>query len=231
MRMEFQMTDFYKLTISRLNIGIDDTVLVVCGGEYDRNVLFEHGLRNVVISNLAPHDSQIDYAPYSWERIDAESINLPDRSRDWVIVNAGLHHCGSPHKAMCEMLRVAKKGIVVLEARDSALMRVAVLLGLSVDFELEPAILTNGRSGGYRDGPIPNYIYRWTEREVEKTATSFEPAEVLDFTFFYGLTLPLQRISMSTNHVKVFVVHLIRLTSFLFKAFLPKQGNNFAFVV
>ncbi len=82
MRREFQLTDFYELTISRLNIGIDDTVLVVCGGEYDRNVLFEHGLRNVVISNLAPHDSHIDYAPYPWERIDAENISLPDRSRD-----------------------------------------------------------------------------------------------------------------------------------------------------
>lgn len=132
---------------------------------------------------------------------------------------------------MCEMLRVAKKGIVVLEARDSFLMRLAVRLGLSVDFELEPAIVTDGRSGGYRDGPIPNYIYRWTEREVEKTATSFEPAEIFEFSFFYGLTLPLQRISMSTNHVKVFAVHVIRLTSLLFKAFLPAQGNNFAFVV
>ncbi len=29
--------------------------------------------------------------------------------------------------------------------------------------------------GGMRDGPIPNYIYRWTGHEVEKSVASYHP--------------------------------------------------------
>ncbi len=53
------------------------------------------------------------------------------------MVHAGLHHCGSPHRALLEMYRVARKAAVVFEARDSLMMRSAVALGFTNDFELE----------------------------------------------------------------------------------------------
>lgn len=191
----------YSSVIGRLvaegKLAEQDSVLVVCGGTYDRNVFHGFGIENVVISNLDHHGGVSDYLPYKWERQDAESIDHADGSVDWVVVHAGLHHCASPHKALCEMLRVACKGVVVIEARDSLLMKTAIKLGLVQDYEIQPALLSKGTAGGYRNTAIPNYVYRWTEWEVKKTTWSFEPHCEQEFDFHYGWALRTEDIRMS----------------------------------
>ena len=37
---------------------------------------------------------------------------------------------------------------------------------------------------------MPNYIYRWNEREFEKTLRSLDPTGPNRFDFFYELVLP-----------------------------------------
>jgi ubiquinone/menaquinone biosynthesis C-methylase UbiE len=54
---------------------------------------------------------------------DAESRTFDDDSSDYVIAHAVLHHWNSPHRALIEMYRVARKGAIGIEARDSVLMR------------------------------------------------------------------------------------------------------------
>jgi SAM-dependent methyltransferase len=226
--------DFYSDVLSRVGIAHDASVLVICGGPYDRQTFFEQGFTAVTISNLDHHDRvESNYAPYTWVRQDAENLTFADDAYDWVVVNAGLHHCGSPHRALCEMLRVARKGVLVLEARDSFLMRIAVRLGLTVQHELEPTALSGASSktsfGGYRNGFIPNYIYRWTERDVEKTVNSFLPQYQHTCQFFYGLRLPLQRLAMSKNQLIHISIHVVGALAWLFRTVMPKQGNLFAF--
>ena len=189
--------DFYLEVAKSIGFKPDDSVVVICGGPYDRTVMKTCGLSNVVITNVDHHGGETDLSPYSWEYQDAEAMTCADDSADWVAVHAGLHHCASPHKALCEMLRVARKGVLVIEARDSLLMRLAQRLGMTPRFELEPALLTGGKWGGYRNTKLPNYIYRWTEREFEKTVTSFAPQYVFDFSYRYGYRLPLQRLEMA----------------------------------
>ena len=48
---------------------------------------------------------------------------------------------------VCEMFRVTRQGILCIEARDSLLMRLAVRVGLTAEFELESAFLTEGGVG------------------------------------------------------------------------------------
>jgi ubiquinone/menaquinone biosynthesis C-methylase UbiE len=164
--------NFYAETLCSLKakelLLSDDNVLVVAGGSHDRTSLLEAGFNKVVISNLDYHAGEVDYSPFQWTRLDAERIELSDDSFDWVIIHAGLHHLGVPAQGVCEMFRVCRKGIVCFEARDSLAMRLAVKVSLSSEYELESAFLSDGLSGGYRNGPIPNYVYRWTEREFEK---------------------------------------------------------------
>jgi SAM-dependent methyltransferase len=222
--------DFYLETAKSIGIGRKDSALVICGGPYDRNVMRECGLIDAVVSNVDHHGGETDLSPFTWEYQDAEAITRADESADWVIVHAGLHHCGSPHKALCEMLRVAKKGVLVIEARDSLLMRLSQRLGLTPRFELEPALLTGGSWGGYRNTKLPNYIYRWTEREFEKTVTSFAPQHVYDFSYRYGYRLPLQRLAMSKSPFKRVAVKLVSLVSALFETIMPRQGNCFAMI-
>ena len=82
------------------------------------------------------------------------------------------------------MYRVCINGVIAIEARDSLLMRVAVRFGFSSKYELEAVVAQGGRSGGLENGPIPNYIYRWTEREFKKTIRSCDPVS------YTHLTLP-----------------------------------------
>jgi ubiquinone/menaquinone biosynthesis C-methylase UbiE len=226
-----QGMDFYLDTLKKVGVKDDETVLVVCGGAYDQATLEKAGIRNAVISNVAPHDGVHSYGNFPWEYQDAERLTREDGSFDWVIVHAGLHHCASPHQAFCEMLRVARKGVVVLEARDSFVLRVAERFGFVPVFELEPALLNGGKGGGYRDTPIPNYIYRWTEREVEKTVASYDPAYKHAIEYHYAWRLPVERMTMAKSFIVRSVFRVVGLVKPLFDTFAPRQGNCFGIVV
>lgn len=224
--------DFYATVLSRSNLDTDASILVVCGGAYDRDALLQSGCKNVTISNLGAAD---DCAPYQWLNLDAEDLALADKSFDWVIVHGGLHHCASPHKALCEMLRVSRFGIIAIEARDSFLVRAAVKMGLTSNYEIEPAALSGASAatstGGLRNGFIPNYIYRWTEREVHKTVASYLPQYQHKFEFLYGLLIPVRRAAMVRNPVKRAAIMALCLIASVIEIVAPRQGNRFAFKV
>ena len=227
--------NFYSKTIGdllgRKKLSQTDSILVVCAGDTDRKTFLEHGFTDVVISNLDYHRGVEDYAPYGWKYIDAEKIELADCSFDWVVVHAGLHHCGSPHAAMCEMFRVARKGIVVFEARDSLLMKLSVWFGFVPSYELEPVVLSDGKCGGLRNTGTPNFIYRWTELEVEKTINSFSPEYEHEFDYFYGYRVPLQRLAMSSSKLKKMAAVGFKLVLPVVELLLRRQGNLFGFAI
>ncbi len=229
LRMNFYVESLRSL-IARNILFSDDSVLVLAGGSHDRASLLEAGFSNVVISNLEYHAGQTEYAPYPWMRLDAEKLEIDDDSYDWVIIHAGLHHLAVPAQGVCEMFRVCRKGILCFEARDSLAMRIAVKVTLSSDYELEPAFLSGGLTGGYRNGPIPNYIYRWTEREFEKVVKSFYPAFQLDFHYFYGLSVSLQRFEMGRSPLRRFIGRFLHSISTIFPQIFPRQGNQFGMV-
>lgn len=207
-----------------------DTVLVVAGGKYDVATMVETGLQNVTISNLSYHDGHSDYTPYEWRRLDAERLELEDESYDWVVVHAGLHHLAVPAQGVSEMFRVARKGIVCFEARDSMLMKLAILCGLTSEYELEPAFLTDGAVGGHRDGPLPNYVYRWTEREFEKVVNSYAPAYQHKFFYHYGFAVPTQRFAMARRGLLRLLGRIIIGLTTVAEWVIPSQGNQFAMV-
>src|SRR5260370_450162 len=90
--------------------------------------------------------------------LDAENIALPDNSYPVVFAHAVLHHCRSPHKAIGEMVRVARQHVFFLEPNDSWAVRMLVRLGYSFPYELAAVAAHEYLHGGMRDGPIPNYI-------------------------------------------------------------------------
>jgi SAM-dependent methyltransferase len=208
-----------------------DAVLVLAGGNFDRQSMLDAQLRNVTISNLEYHAGHSDYSPFPWARLDAEMLDISDDSYDWAVIHAGLHHLAVPAKGICEMLRVARKGIVCFEARDSVLMKLAVRFGITTDYELDSAHLTGGAVGGYRNGPIPNYIYRWTEREFEKVVNSYAPSHLHDFFYYYGLRVPSQRFAMERSVVYRSIGKAIDMAGDVLETVVPKQGNQFAFGV
>lgn len=211
------------------DLSATDKIIVLCGGSHDARVLEALGFSDVVITNL---DERYDgyCEPFAWRRLDAEETGLEPDSFDWAFVHAGLHHCASPHRAFLEMIRIARKGALVVEARDSLLMRIAVRAGMAPEYELEAVVLEGGETGGLRNGPVPNYIYRWTEREVRKAVEAAYPGLANDVRFFYGLRLPDLRMAMAGG-VKHMAYRAASLGVRLFHRLFPSQGNEFAFAL
>jgi SAM-dependent methyltransferase len=218
-----------KALLADGTIARTDRVVVFCGGSLDARLLAHIGMSNVVITNL---DERYDgyCAPFEWQHVDAENASLADESFDWAIVHMGLHHCASPHRAFLEMARVARKGAIAFEARDSMLMRFAIRLKLVPNYEIYAVALEGGQTGGLRNGPVPNFIYRWTEREVVKMLESAGPGRVNDVRFFYGLRLPDDRLRMSNWIVRVAYGIARPIASLIFRL-APRQGNEFAFAL
>jgi SAM-dependent methyltransferase len=142
-----------------------EPVLVLGGAQEDQEILTACGFDQIVLSNLNACGTVLD----------AEDISLPDDSYPVVFAHAVLHHCRSPHKALGEMVRVSQKHVFFLEPNDSWFLRLLVRFRISFPYEIA-AVVDNGYTrGGMRNGPIPNYIYRLTGREVEKSVSAYQP--------------------------------------------------------
>ena len=194
------VTGFYVNVLNKListgAISKSDSVLIVCGGPLDERVMTQVGFKDFTVTNLD--------AGIANHRQDAENLTYENNSFDVAIVHAGLHHCHSPHRALLEMYRVARKCAVAFESRDSLMMRAAVRLGLTMDYELS-AISADGKSGGGADTGVPN--------------------------FFYDLRIPIQRFTRAGNHAFRIVGLVIEPMSKLFAKLWPKQCNEFAFAI
>ena len=208
----------------------DMSVLVVCGTVKDKSIFEEVGFTNVTISNLDTRTAGEEFLPYAWSYQDAEALTYPDQHFDFVLVNAGLHHCQSPHRGLLEMYRVARRVILIIEARESLLMRLALKTGLAEQYEVCNVVTEGLGHGGVRNTLIPNYVYRWTEREVEKTIASYAPHVKHQISFFYDLRFPF--VTLVDRH-PIFMLTSIALYPFarLTGKIFPRQSNLFAFCI
>ena len=98
------------------------------------------------------------------------------------------------------MYRVSKKGVLIIESNVSLIVRTAVKLNFAEEFEISAV---KSGSTGVDDTNIPNYIYRWTEREIYKLINSYKPNIIHKINFQY------------TNHLR-----LTGLKSFIIKIIL-----------
>jgi SAM-dependent methyltransferase len=166
--------------VSRAEISKSGSVLVIGGMQEDADVLRRCGFTNITLSNIesAPHDSASQHnLPIM--AIDAECIDLPNGSYDTIFVHEVIHHCRSPHRALCEMLRVARRHVIMMEPNDSAFMRLLCRLRFSFPYEVFAVVDNDYICGGVRNSDVPNFIFRWNRHEVYKTTSSF----LAEYTF------------------------------------------------
>ena len=213
---------FYERALRELiedgHVERDWRVLVVAGGEVDRAALASAGFTDVTVTNLSEDGD---------ERQDAEALSYADDTFDFAVISAALHHCASPHRALLELYRVGRRGLLALEARDSALMRAAQRIGVVDEYELTAVADNAFSSGGVRNTAVPNFVYRWTEREVEKTIASAHPERRHRFVYFRELELPVSVLELSGKARWRLAAAPLRLVTKVF----PGQANLFAFAV
>jgi ubiquinone/menaquinone biosynthesis C-methylase UbiE len=221
---------FYKDIINEMINNKDATILVIGGGENDKIVFIENGFINVTISNIDERQDDNEYYPYKHSYQNAENLSYSNSEFDYVTAHATLHHFSSPHRGLIEMYRVAKKGVIVIESRDSWFMRLLIRFNITPAFETAAVYDNNCKYGGVNNTCIPNYIYRWTEQEVEKTIKSYAPYVRHKFSYRYGLDEP-SATKRSKSFFKKIIINIMSPLYRLMVKIFPKQQNLFAFVI
>ncbi len=206
-------------------------ILVCAAGSNDRDVYQELGYRRVTMANLDPRMNTADVAPYSWSHQDTHNLTFADDSFDYAVTHASLHHCRSPHRALLEMYRVARIGVLVFEARDSFTMRLIERLHITQTYEHAAVYYNDCRFGGVDGTQIPNFVYRWTEREIEKTIHSYNPVAPHRFEYRYDFLFPLLAKLERGARLKRLGVRAALLPYLLYVKLFPRQRNRFCFYV
>ncbi len=227
--------DFYEEVVRDLQqAGVLSTrmeVLVLCGGEVDKVVLQRCGFDRVVISNVDDRPKPQQFAPFEWRHEDAERLSFADESFDFCIVHSGLHHCYSPHRALLEMYRVARKGLLLFEPYDNLVTRLGVRLNFGQEYEHASVCANKCHHGGVGNSEIPNYVYRFTEQEIIKTINCNAPYAKHDIRFFHRLQVPWTQLRLRRNKARYYLLRLAQPVLKLLEFCAPKQSNNFAALV
>ena len=222
---------FYSNVVEELIKSKTDTILICGAGSCDKCVFENLGYLDVTISNLDTRAKQEDYLPYKWSFQNAESLSFDDQSFDYVVIHAAIHHASNPHKVLTEMYRVAKKGVLAFESRDSLLMRYMEKFKLTQIYEHSAVYYNDCEYGGVNNTEIPNFVYRWTEREIEKTIQAYAPYCEHNYIYRYSMTFPSTTMLEKKSNYKI--LFLISLQPFyrLFVRIFKKQQNLFAFFI
>lgn len=221
---------FYRRTVSKWIPDRSASILVVAGGTSDRDVFHELGFSAVVISNIDRDARATDVAPYSWSQQNAEALGYRDGEFDYVVVHAGLHHCRSPHRGLLEMYRVAGKAVIAFEPPDNLLVRIMQRIRLAQVYEYTAVRCNEGRCGGADNSDIPNYIYRWTEHEIEQVIGSYAPCTRHRYQYAYDSDEPTREF-IAESASKRALVGLAKPAYRLWSWCFPTQQNLFAFMI
>jgi len=220
--------EFYQYNILKF-LEKDSKVLIV-GAGLDDFLLFEKNkFKNFVCSNFG--GKEIDGKKF--KRIDINKIAEIDKSYDYVVAHACIHHCSKPHNGILEMYRVAKKGILVIESRDSLMMKIMTKLKFAEEYEI--SAISNpdsfGDQGGVDNSNIPNYVYRWTENEVKKLINSYNPKFEHQINYEYEFEISNIAQKIKNRIIKKIFMIVIPLMVSILKIFFKKQANLFAFFI
>lgn len=220
---------FYARTLESCIPDRSSSILVVGANEFDRDILVSLGYTNVLLTNIDSSATVSQFPPFKWEFQNAEHLSYGAATFDVVVTHATLHHCHSPHRALLEMYRVARVGVLAIESREGWLMRLLERLELTQTYEPTAVFYNECKSAGVENTEIPNFIYRWTEREVEKTICAFAPETVHRIRFFYGNDIPVTPGLERGGGVKRIAIGVLGPLYRVFVHLFPRQQNLFGF--
>jgi ubiquinone/menaquinone biosynthesis C-methylase UbiE len=209
---------FYEKNLNKY-INKKASILLIGASEREQELFKSLQYENFLLSNFKPDSTK---NLYKIIHVDATKIDFKDSSFDYVITHACIHHMRKPHLAILEMYRVSKIGTLIIEGNDSFLMRISAKLKMSEEFEVSSVDKAN-KLGGVEESGIPNYIYRWNEREIFKTLSSYEPEIEHKIYFNYENDLENSGTQNHKNNKKIY--SFIKLLIKVFFIFFKKQQN------
>lgn len=101
---------------------------------------------------------------------NAEKLSFENQTFDYVCCKEAYHHFPKPYIALYEMLRVAKKGVVLFEPQDPILKMPFLLFLSNVLNKFNNQLLRKFWKNQYSYETVGNFVYKISEREIEKIA-------------------------------------------------------------
>ncbi|MFC3573658.1 class I SAM-dependent methyltransferase [Streptomyces yaanensis] len=137
----------------------NQSALVVCAGVGGEGILLRrYGFQDVTISDLSGEalnmSRQLDPTLKTAQANAENMVEIPDASYDLVVVQDGLHHLPRPVLGFTEMLRVARRAVIVIEPAES-------LVGTLIGTEWE------------EHGEAVNYVFRWSGSTLKQATLSY----------------------------------------------------------
>jgi len=100
---------------------------------------------------------------------NAECLSYADESFDFLLCKESYHHFPRPYAALYEMIRVAKKAIVIIEPHDP-ITKMPLLMFLFNITHFWPYLQGRLWKNRFSFEPVGNFVYKISEREFEKFA-------------------------------------------------------------
>jgi ubiquinone/menaquinone biosynthesis C-methylase UbiE len=110
----------------------------------------------------------------SFSAENAEHLSFQDESFDYVYCKESFHHFARPYAALYEMYRVAKKGVILTEPRDTSIDKEP----LELLKDLAKTLLGRKTRSSHGFEPIGNYIYSVSEKELEKALMGLDGSTI-----------------------------------------------------
>ena len=156
----------------------------------DAHYLEQHGMTAVAtdISDTMLKAAQSVGFIKQYKKENAERLSFADDSFDFVLCKEAYHHFPRPMVALYEMMRVARKGVVLIEPDDTPILtegrhilkmmvkRLLIRVGLGRRFGDQRTDIIDCGSNWYED--IGNFGYSISRREIEKVALGLDLPQV-----------------------------------------------------
>ncbi|MCX2451211.1 class I SAM-dependent methyltransferase [Pedobacter sp. PLR] len=101
---------------------------------------------------------------------NAEKLSFEDNSYDFVLCKESYHHFPRPYSALYEMIRVCKKGIVIIEPQDPISKMPLLLFMVNTLNSIRSNLGSKVWKNRFSYEPVGNFVYKVSEREFEKFA-------------------------------------------------------------
>lgn len=101
---------------------------------------------------------------------NAEQLGYLDGAFDYLLCKESYHHFPRPYAALYEMIRVANKGIVLIEPQDPISKMPGLLWVVNVLSALGRSLISKVWKNRFSYEPVGNFVYKVSEREMEKFA-------------------------------------------------------------
>jgi ubiquinone/menaquinone biosynthesis C-methylase UbiE len=160
----------FNLILPLIEIFPSATWLTVGDGRFgqDARILKTLGAKSIHCSDM---DTTLLKYAYDRKIIDhyseenAEFLSFEDDCFDFILCKESYHHFPRPYVALGEMMRVARKGVLLIEPRDHFIDRAP--LHFLMKFLSKIFWKTRAKSSHGHE-PVGNYAYCLSEREMEK---------------------------------------------------------------